>query len=165
VNTGRIILCMARRDGTTLSLLFDLFVASQRVRSLLATAMADSGLTPDEYAVYSALFDLGPMSPTELGRAVGMPPTTVSHYVRALRERGHAGEQPNPADNRSYLLRLSASGRVAHRRASAAFEEAFRRFAARLDDAESASRAVDAIQRAAEEALTQLLHDARSRAG
>ena len=53
------------------SLLFDLFAANQRVRSLLVTAMDGAGLKPDEYAVYSALFEFEPMSPTEIAGFVG----------------------------------------------------------------------------------------------
>ena len=44
-----------QRGATRSSLLFDLFAASQRVRSLLVAAMDGVGLKPDEYAVYSAL--------------------------------------------------------------------------------------------------------------
>ena len=57
-------------------------------------AMADSPLTPEEYAVYSVLFDEGPHAPTELARRAGMPPTSMSHFVRGMLERGHAERAP-----------------------------------------------------------------------
>jgi DNA-binding MarR family transcriptional regulator len=151
--------------GTGRSLLFELFVANQRVRQLLGAAMADAGLTPDEYAVYSALFEDGALTPTELGRRVGMPPTTVSHYVRALRERRHVTEAPNPADHRSYTLALSRSGLAAHRRAGRAFDEAYLRFIDELTDPEAARRAIGAIGRAATDALQRLAREARREAG
>ena len=50
-----------RRDRS--SILFDLFAASQQVRSLLAAAMEGSGLRADDYAVYSALFEFEPLTP------------------------------------------------------------------------------------------------------
>ncbi len=146
------------------SVLFDLFAASQRVRSLLAAAMAGSGLRADEYAVYSALFEFGPISPTELARAVGMPPTTVSHYIREMRERRHIEEETNPRDARSRMLRLSATGRAAHRRANQAFEAAYLRFVRRLPDAGTAQRSLEEIETAAEGALEELEQDAQGRA-
>jgi DNA-binding MarR family transcriptional regulator len=150
---------------SSLSLLFDLFVAGQQVRQLLSAAMTDAGMTPDEYAVYSALFERGPLSPTELGRTVGMPPTTVSHYVRDLRERGHVEARPNPSDLRSFRLSLSPSGLAAQARASRAFEEAYRRFLAELDDPDRARAVLADLQRAAGSAHRRLVEDAREAAG
>lgn len=155
---------MADRS-TGRSLLFDLFVTNQQVRQLLFTAMADAGLTPDEYAVYSALFEDGSLTPTELGRRVGMPPTTVSHYVRSLRERGHVRAAPKPGDHRSYTLSLSPAGLTAHRRAGGAFDEAYLRFVAELADSDAARRAIHEIGDAAAAALESLILEARRRTG
>jgi DNA-binding MarR family transcriptional regulator len=147
------------------SVLFDLFAAGQRVRTLLATAMDGSGLTPDEYAVYSALLEFEPLSPTEMAHVVGMPTTTMSHYVREMRERGHVEEQQNPRDGRSRMLRLTASGRAAHRRANLAFEEAYRRFVAGIADPDVAKRSLEEIETAADQALDRLARDSRAEAG
>jgi DNA-binding MarR family transcriptional regulator len=147
------------------SVLFDLFAASQRVRTLLVAAMDGSGLTPDEYAVYSALLEFEPLSPTEMAQVVGMPPTTMSHYVREMRERAHVEEEPNPRDGRSRMLRLTASGHTAHRRANLAFEEAYSRFVVHLGKPEDAKRALEEIEAAADAALERLSRDARAEAG
>jgi DNA-binding MarR family transcriptional regulator len=147
------------------SVLFDLFAASQRVKTLLVAAMEGSGLTPDEYAVYSALLEFEPLSPTEMAAVVGMPPTTMSHYVREMRERGHVEEEPNPRDGRSRMLRLSAAGRAAHGRANLAFEEAYSRFVAGIVEPEAAKRALEEIEAAADHALGRLARDSRARAG
>ena len=147
------------------SLLFDLFAANQRVRSLLVTAMDGAGLKPDEYAVSSALFESEPMSPTEIAGFVGMPPTTLSHYIRAMRERGHLGERRNPHDSRSRVLTLTASGRAAHRRANRAFEQAYRRFMEGIGDEASVKAALAEIEGAAAEGLARLTSDARARTG
>jgi DNA-binding MarR family transcriptional regulator len=148
------------------SLLFELFAASQRVRTLLADAMADAGLTPDEYAVYSVLVDRGPTTPSEMAGAVGMPPTTMSHYVRAMLERRHVQRRPNPDDGRSVLLALSRSGRAAHAKAAAAFEEANDRF---LDELTRSDRDVRSVLRAmnsaAARASAALAHDTLRNAG
>ena len=147
------------------SLLFDLFTASQRVRSLLVSAMDGAGLKPDEYAVYSALLEFEPLSPTEIAGVVGMSATTVSHYIRAMRERGHITEKRNPRDSRSRVLRLTTGGQHAHRRAKRAFEEAYQRFIARIDDEAQVKAALAAVETAATDALAQLDEDARARAG
>ena len=147
------------------SVLFDLFAAGQRVRTLLASAMEGSGLTPDEYAVYSALLEFEPLSPTEMAQVVGMPPTTMSHYVREMRERAHVEEERNPRDGRSRMLRLTASGRSAHRRANVAFEEAYRRFVAGIGDPDATKRSLEEIEGAADSALKRLARDSRAEAG
>jgi DNA-binding MarR family transcriptional regulator len=100
-----------------ISLLFDLFVTSQRIRRILADAMAESGMRPDEYAVYSLLFDKGPLTATEMSEALGMPLTTVLDYVKAMSSDGHVDRMPHPADGRALQLHLTRSGVAAHRRA------------------------------------------------
>jgi DNA-binding MarR family transcriptional regulator len=81
---------MRRHPDSRLSLLFELYAASRAAGELVQAAMADAPLSPEEYAVYSVLFDEGPHAPTELARRSGMPPTSMSHFVRAMFERGHA---------------------------------------------------------------------------
>ena len=151
---------MQRRPTSRLSLLFHLFAAEQRVRTLVVRAMADAGLKPDEYAVYSVLFDEGPHAPTDLARRVGMPPTTMSHYVRAMLERHHVSRETVPGDRRSFRLALTPAGLDAHGRASRAFAEADRRFMAALAIREPRAQAVlEAIGSAADEAASALAAD------
>jgi DNA-binding MarR family transcriptional regulator len=147
------------------SLLFDLFAANQRVRSLLTTAMDGAGLKPDEYAVYSALVEFEPVSPTEIAAIVGMPATTLSHYIRSMRERGHIDERRNPQDSRSRVLTLTMSGRSAHRRANHAFMQAYRRFMEGIDDEGGVKAALAQIEAAAADGLTRLASDTRARTG
>ena len=68
---------MIRQPDSRLSLLFDLFATNQQVRTLLGRALADTGLTADEYAVYSILFDEGPHAPSELARPWAAMPAGV----------------------------------------------------------------------------------------
>jgi DNA-binding MarR family transcriptional regulator len=104
-----------------LSLLFQSFVANQRIRALLAEAMADAPIRADEFAVYSLVLVTGPITPTDMARILGMPLTTLSDYTRTMVERGHARRRPNPGDHRSYLLELTRQGVAVH-------EGAYRRF-------------------------------------
>jgi DNA-binding MarR family transcriptional regulator len=141
--------------------LFELFAASRATSELLAAAMADSPLTPEEYAVYSILFDEGPHTPTELARRTGMPPTSMSHFVKGMLERRHAERSPAIADRRSYRIVLTPAGGRAHAAASAAFAEADQRFIRALAvDEEDARAVLRAIGRAATLARERLSADA-----
>jgi DNA-binding MarR family transcriptional regulator len=145
------------RSDAPLSLLWHLFVAGQRVRLMLGEAMAGAPLSSDEYAVYSLLADEGPQPPTEMARRLGMPPTTMSHYVRALQERGHATRRRVPQDGRSYALELTAEGRRVHRLTAEAFETANVRFREALEvDEAFLQRAFEEVGRAAESATADL---------
>lgn len=148
------------------SLLFDVFVLAQRVRALLGRSMADAPLRPDEYAVYSAAFEFGPITPSTLAGRLGMSRTTMSDYVRVMAERRHVRRTGHPRDSRSYLIQLTDAGRRAHRAAAEAFEEANRRFLDALPLSEEDSREVlNAIGGAAEEALARLTDESRRAAG
>ena len=94
-----------------------------------------------------------------------MPPTTLSHYVRAMRERGHLDERRNPQDSRSRVLTLTVSGRRAHRRANRAFEQAYRRFMESIGDEAGVKDALAQIEAAAADGLERLTSDARARTG
>ncbi len=138
------------------SLLFDLFAANQQVKTLLTAAMAGAGLRPDEYAVYSGVFEFGPIAPTDLAAVVGMPPTTLSHYIRRMRDAGHVIERKDPHDGRSRRLSLTAKGRAAHRRANRAFEVAYAAFVRRIRSEERIKAALAGVETAARDALADL---------
>jgi DNA-binding MarR family transcriptional regulator len=147
-----------RQPGSHLSLLFEFFATTQRIRTLLGRAMADSPLTPDEYAIYSVIFDEGPSTPTDLAHRVGMPPTTMSHYVRAMVERGHVIRSRDPLDGRASRLALAEAGLDAHAEAGRAFAEANERFMAELAIGEAAARRVLAsIRDAADQARRDVI--------
>ena len=108
------------------SLLFDVFVLGQRTRALVAEAMRDAEMRPDEYAAYSVVFESGPLTQTDLADRLGMAVTTVADHVRTMVERRHLRKRPHPADQRAALLSLTPEGTRAHRRASRSFEVAAR---------------------------------------
>src|SRR6266498_497816 len=110
-----------------ISFLFDLFTVGNQVRALLGQTMAGTGLRPDEYAIYSAVLEAGPLTISELAQVMGMPLTTVSDYVRTMAARGHALRSRNPADSRSYLVSLTEDGVAAHHAAMVAFVAAIDR--------------------------------------
>jgi DNA-binding MarR family transcriptional regulator len=114
------------------SLLFDVFVLGQRTRVLIAEAMRDAGMRPDEYAAYSVVFEAGPLTQTDVAEHLGMAVTTVADYVRTMVERRHLRKRPHPTDQRAALLSLTPEGIRAHRRASRSFEVAARAMSEQL---------------------------------
>ena len=120
------------RPGARTSILFDVFALSQQVRTLLQGAMRDAGMRADEYAVYSVVFEGGPLTLTALAHRLGMPVTTAADYVRAMRTRGHLLKERHPEDSRAFLLTLSTAGTAAHRRANRSFEVAYQAFVREL---------------------------------
>ena len=115
-------LMAVKQPGREISLLFDLFVLNQRVRRLMAAALAEAGLRADEYAVYSLLFEQAPLTATEMARRMGMPLTTVLDYLSAMDDRRHLRREPHPRDGRAQQLSLTMAGITAQRRANKAWE-------------------------------------------
>ncbi len=141
-------------DPLDTSILFDVFALNQAVGRLLAMAMRDGPLTPGEYAIYSAIFELEAASPTQLAARLGMRLTTFMDQLRVVQGRGHARRVRNPMDRRSYRVVLTAAGLGAHRAANRQFEQAYEAFTRRLPDgAAPAKRALDVVRQAAEAAI------------
>jgi DNA-binding MarR family transcriptional regulator len=101
--------------------LFNVWLVSRAATGLIDEALRSAGLDSDEFALYSLLLAEDGATPSELSRWMVAPPTTVSSYVKRLRQRGHAVQDPIPEDRRSYRLRLTEAGKAAHAEAAAAF--------------------------------------------
>ena len=126
---------------TTYSLFFDVFVLGQRIRELLAAVMTTSPLRPDEYAIYSVVFEDEAVSPTAMAAQLSMPLTTVVDAIRTMERRGHVRRIPNPRDGRSYLVVLTGDGLRAHADANKQFEVGYQAFLAELPDGKPAAQA------------------------
>ena len=103
------------------NVLFDAWLVSRSVHQLIDTAIEESGLDADEFAVYSVLASGGGLTPSELAHWMAAATTTVSSYVKRFERRGHITRTPNAEDGRSYRLQLTAAGRDAHRHAGELF--------------------------------------------
>jgi DNA-binding MarR family transcriptional regulator len=108
-----------RPEGT--NVLFDVWLVSRGTTGLLDAALASTGLSADEFGIYSVLTSSDTMTPTDLARWMAAPATTVSSHIKRIEGRGHLVRERNPADGRSYVLRLTDAGRTAHRDAGARF--------------------------------------------
>jgi DNA-binding MarR family transcriptional regulator len=93
------------------NVLFRLFILGQLADDLLGRAMVDLNLNPNDFAVQSAIRAFQPVTPTRLSALLGMPPTTLSSYIRRLEARRQIRRRPNPEDGRSTLLEVTKIGR------------------------------------------------------
>ena len=92
------------------NVLFRLFILGQLADDLLGRAMVDLKLNPNDFAVQSAIRAFQPITPTRLAALLGMPPTTLSSYLRRLEARRQIRRRPNPEDGRSSLLEVTKAG-------------------------------------------------------
>jgi DNA-binding MarR family transcriptional regulator len=110
------------------SLLADVFVLTRSVRALLAEALVDAPLTPEEYAIYSHVFEHGVTTPSAMASALCAPATTVTGWLRTMESRAHVVRRRSRDDRRSVEVRLTAAGRRAHQATSRRFEVAYESF-------------------------------------
>jgi len=92
------------------NVLFRLFILGQLADDLLGRAMAGSKVRPNDFAVLSAIRAFQPITPSRLAALLGMPPTTLSSYLRRLEGRRLVRRRPNPDDGRSSLLEVTKTG-------------------------------------------------------
>ena len=126
-------------DGYTL--LFDVWVLANSTRAVLDVALRPSGLTAEEFALYSAVRRDGGITPSELASLMALPTTTVSSIVARLERRGHARRAPNPGDGRSYRIRLTGAGMAAHGAAARLFAPVLAKVESALDGGVAETRA------------------------
>jgi MarR family transcriptional regulator, organic hydroperoxide resistance regulator len=125
------------------NVLLQMFRTSQATRALVMQATEGSGITPDEYAVLSAVGVLRSTTPTELAVRLGVPPTTISRYVASFVERGLLERAPNPADRRSYFLEVTENGRAVIRKVVPRFRKIVEELRERVDVDEIDARLVE----------------------
>jgi DNA-binding MarR family transcriptional regulator len=141
-----------RRNRRT-TLLLDLWMVGHEMSALLDEALASSGLSADDFGLYSLLKGWGPVTPSQISRWTGMRPTTVSLALKRLNGRGHGEQTPNLQDGRSYLVGLNAMGEAAHAAAATLFLAGNERFRAGMASSDHDARAtvqrIDAALRSA----------------
>jgi DNA-binding MarR family transcriptional regulator len=119
---------------------FLVWLTSRATTDLVDAALGPAGLDGDEFAIYSILTAAPLITPTELARWIAAPLTTVSSYVKRFEARGHVQREPNPADRRSYRIKLTPAGRRAYRSAAALFIPLRSRVAVALGEREDEVR-------------------------
>lgn len=92
---------------------YRLSIASNRVSNVIATAyQAMFGLRIPEWRLVAVLAEGEGMTQQALGVRTRMDKVSVSRAAIALAERGLVERLPNPCDQRSHILRLTAEGRA-----------------------------------------------------
>ena len=92
---------------------YRLSIASNRVSAAIASAYhALFGLKISEWRLVAVIAEGPGMTQQALGVATRMDKVTVSRAAAALVERGLVARQPNPGDQRSHMLALTATGRA-----------------------------------------------------
>ncbi len=121
------------------TILFEVFWTQQKRKRLVEVALEGLDLPPDDYPFYVTIGADGPLTPTGLAELLDLPLSTAIFRVKRIERRGHAERIANPADRRSFLIRLTPSGR----RLLAKARPRFRRYAeaveARLGKAKTTS--------------------------
>ncbi|GHE81713.1 transcriptional regulator [Streptomyces longispororuber] len=101
------------------------FLALEReLTLLLRRARASSGemarqvhpdLEPAAYGLLAFLDESGPRRATDLAAFIGVGKATMSRQLRALEQLGLVTREPDPADGRAWLVRLTDEGRTRFR--------------------------------------------------
>lgn len=136
-----------------------MFATGRQLSTLLHETMRDSPLTPDEFAVTSALRLEQPVRPTELARITGLRPTTLSNYLRRFESAGLVVRSRDPGDGRASLVRLTDLGVERTEACFPGFAEAIETFQKAL--AERGTPELDVTETL--EAVAQALDDALDR--
>ncbi len=85
---------------------------ARKLRRIQALTMKESGQTPPRYQVLKTLDDSGTMPLKDLAQACRCTPATLTAIVDTLERQGLASREPNPADRRSLLAKLTDEGRA-----------------------------------------------------
>jgi DNA-binding MarR family transcriptional regulator len=110
------------------------FYASKRFAERLATV----GLTPRMWGAMNMLDHEGHMSQQQLGRAIGMDPSSMVSTIDELEAKGWVERRRHPTDRRAYALNITDAGRETLTRARRLAGGAQNELLAPLDGAERA---------------------------
>lgn len=112
--------------------LWELYVANQKVGQLLEVVLRGKGIAPEDTPLYNALDRVGALTPGELATLLGIAPSTLSYRLARLIRAGQLERLPHPTDGRSAVIRLTVEGRGAWERVFPEFRAALAAVEARL---------------------------------
>jgi DNA-binding MarR family transcriptional regulator len=136
--------------------LLDLYVAYQLCGGLIELELEDTGITAEEYALYSVLSHHGELTPTQVAKELGLPLSSAIFRAGRLIQRGHAQRLPNPRDRRSSLVALTPEGLELLEVARPAFDRVLDRLAAHLERPADVQDVLIALAEAAGSALAEV---------
>lgn len=130
-------------DCSTQALERELTVLFRRARAAsgeLARAVHPE-LEPTAYGLLVRLQEAEPERATDLASYFGVGKATMSRQLRALEDLGLIAREPDPADGRAFLMRLTPEGRERFNRVREARRAAYLRQLAAWDRADVADLA------------------------
>ncbi|MGH2456448.1 MAG: MarR family winged helix-turn-helix transcriptional regulator [Candidatus Limnocylindria bacterium] len=143
-----------------LSLLYQLYLASQASRRFMKLALAGEGISGEEYALFSYLYANGPRTLSQAARDLGMAVTSLATVMEPLIAGGEVERRPHPRDRRARLLALTDAGRQRLLSAMPAFSAAYRALLDELAtggaDPEGIYAALDQLRAGLERSVEQL---------
>ncbi|MEU9235728.1 MarR family winged helix-turn-helix transcriptional regulator [Streptomyces subrutilus] len=101
-------------------------------------ALRDLGLHPGQEFLMMHLWDSGAVRQSELIKAVGLDPSTVTKMLQRLEQAGHVRRRPDPADRRASLVEATETSCGLLVEVRRAWGELERQTLAGLDAAEGA---------------------------
>ncbi|MFD7324520.1 MarR family winged helix-turn-helix transcriptional regulator [Streptomyces sp. NPDC059875] len=72
--------------------------------------LKEVGLHPGQEFLMMCLWDCGPVRQSELIKAMGLDPSTVTKMLQRLEQSGHVRRSPDPADRRAVLVEATEDG-------------------------------------------------------
>jgi DNA-binding MarR family transcriptional regulator len=134
------------------TLLYQLYLTNQAARRFMRAALAGTGMTGEEYALYSYLYGNGPRTLSQAARDFGLAVTTVATMLAPHFESGELERLPHPTDRRSRLIALTDAGRQRMDGAIPAYTDAYQAMVAQLEraggDTEAVFRAIEQLREA-----------------
>ncbi|MGB9186238.1 MAG: MarR family winged helix-turn-helix transcriptional regulator [Solirubrobacteraceae bacterium] len=76
-----------------------------------AERLESIGLTPRMWGALNVIDAEGPVTQHQLGKAIGMDPSSMVGTIDELESRGLVERQPHPRDRRAHALHITAAGR------------------------------------------------------
>lgn len=100
--------------------------ADIKLNTLLAKRLEESGLTPEQFTLMSALWKEDGMNQRVLGERIGKDRPNTTRILEKLERKGFIRRENDPSDKRVHHVLLTDSGKETAQPANAAME-AFRR--------------------------------------
>ncbi|MFD9032496.1 MarR family winged helix-turn-helix transcriptional regulator [Streptomyces sp. NPDC059567] len=72
--------------------------------------LKEVGLFPGQEFLMMCLWDCGPVRQSELIKAMGLDPSTVTKMLQRLEQSGHVRRSPDPTDRRAVLVAAADGG-------------------------------------------------------